>query len=54
MAVTELHHIAQQNQAVGFGRRVEQRRPRLGASQDVHLGARTQMQVGDDQRAGQL
>ncbi len=49
-----LERVSEQDEAVGIACRLEQRRACLRLARDIDLGARTEMQVGDDQRAGQL
>jgi hypothetical protein len=49
--VAQLEHIAQQDQAIDAVQRLQERGAQLGAAQDVDAAARTQVQVGEDERA---
>ena len=49
--MAELQHISQEHQPVTVAEGLEQRRSRLRAAQHVIAAARTEVQVGDDQRS---
>jgi hypothetical protein len=49
--VAELEQVTEQHEAIATRCGVEQRRQPIGAPEDVALGLRPEVQIGDDQRA---